>query len=106
LWNQIRADVFGHPVQTLTATEGGIQGAAILAGVGAGWVGDNLLADIAGGAAAGARTALLLSGATTFKGPAERDEGTRNGSAGAPRPDFVFSGLPELSAFLRESWAL
>jgi xylulokinase len=36
-WNQIRADVFGHPVQTLTATEGGIQGAAILAGVGAGW---------------------------------------------------------------------
>jgi xylulokinase len=37
LWNQIRADVFGHPVQTLTATEGGIQGAAILAGVGAGW---------------------------------------------------------------------
>ena len=40
LWNQIRADVFGHPVQTLTATEGGIQGAAILAGVGAGWYPD------------------------------------------------------------------
>lgn len=69
-------------------------------------IGDNLLADIAGGAAAGARTTLLLSGATTFKGPADGDEGTRNGSAGAPRPDFVFSGLPELSAFLRESWAL
>ena len=40
LWNQIRADVFGHPVQTLTTTEGGIQGAAILAGVGAGWYAD------------------------------------------------------------------
>jgi xylulokinase len=37
VWNQVRADVFGHPVQTLTATEGGLQGAAILAGVGAGW---------------------------------------------------------------------
>jgi xylulokinase len=40
VWNQIRADVFGHPVQTLTRTEGGIQGAAILAGVGAGWYPD------------------------------------------------------------------
>jgi len=40
LWNQIRADVFGHPVQTLALTEGGIQGAAILAGVGAGWYPD------------------------------------------------------------------
>jgi xylulokinase len=40
LWNQIRADIFGHPVQTVTATEGGIQGAAILAGVGAGWYSD------------------------------------------------------------------
>jgi xylulokinase len=40
LWNQVRADVFGHPVQTLTATEGGLQGAAILAGVGAGWYAD------------------------------------------------------------------
>jgi xylulokinase len=37
LWNQIRADVFGHQVQTLELTEGGIAGAAILAGVGAGW---------------------------------------------------------------------
>jgi xylulokinase len=37
LWNQIRADVFGHEVQTLARTEGGIQGAAILAGVAAGW---------------------------------------------------------------------
>jgi xylulokinase len=40
VWNQIRADVFGQPVQTLTATEGGLQGAAILAGVGAGWYPD------------------------------------------------------------------
>jgi xylulokinase len=40
LWNQVRADVFGHPVQTLGATEGGLQGAAILAGVGAGWYAD------------------------------------------------------------------
>jgi xylulokinase len=40
LWNQIRADIFGRPVQTLTLTEGGILGAAILAGVGAGWYHD------------------------------------------------------------------
>jgi xylulokinase len=40
VWNQIRADVFGHPVQTVTLTEGGLQGAAILAGVGAGWYRD------------------------------------------------------------------
>jgi xylulokinase len=52
LWNQIRADVFAHPVQTLTATEGGVQGAAILAGVGAGWY-----AGIAAGAEAVVRPA-------------------------------------------------
>jgi xylulokinase len=40
VWNQIRADIFGHPVQTLSNTEGGILGAAILAGVGAGWYRD------------------------------------------------------------------
>jgi xylulokinase len=40
VWNQIRADIFGHPVQTLACTEGGILGAAILAGVGAGWYPD------------------------------------------------------------------
>jgi xylulokinase len=40
VWNQIRADIFGHPVQTLAQTEGGILGAAILAGVGAGWYPD------------------------------------------------------------------
>jgi xylulokinase len=39
-WNQLRADVFNHPVQTLTTTEGGVQGAAILAGVAAGWYPD------------------------------------------------------------------
>ncbi len=40
LWNQIRADIFAHPVQTLSTSEGGTQGAAILAGVGAGWYTD------------------------------------------------------------------
>jgi xylulokinase len=40
MWNQLRADIFGHPVQTLAVTEGGIAGAAILAGVGAGWYKD------------------------------------------------------------------
>ena len=40
LWNRIRADVFAHPVQTLSTSEGGTQGAAILAGVGAGWYSD------------------------------------------------------------------
>jgi xylulokinase len=40
MWNQLRADIFGHPVQTLAVTEGGIVGAAILAGVGAGWYKD------------------------------------------------------------------
>lgn len=49
LWNQIRADIFGHPVQTLACTEGGIIGAAILAGVAAGWYSD---------AAAGARRVI------------------------------------------------
>lgn len=37
LWNQIRADVYERPVRSLTTTEGGIQGAALLAAVGAGW---------------------------------------------------------------------
>jgi xylulokinase len=40
LWNQIRASIFAHPVETLTSTEGGLLGAAILAGVGAGWYPD------------------------------------------------------------------
>jgi sugar (pentulose or hexulose) kinase len=40
LWNQIRADVFANPVQVLASAEGGIQGAAILAGVAAGWYSD------------------------------------------------------------------
>jgi 4-nitrophenyl phosphatase len=58
-------------------------------------VGDNLASDIAGGAAAGALTALLLSGVTSADG-----DGT-----GEVRPDFVFAGLPELSGFLRRAWA-
>jgi xylulokinase len=40
LWNQIRADVFAHPVETVAGSEGGIVGAAVLAGVGAGWYPD------------------------------------------------------------------
>lgn len=36
LWNQIQADVYGHPVQTLRQTDAAVLGAAILAGVGAG----------------------------------------------------------------------
>jgi 4-nitrophenyl phosphatase len=69
-------------------------------------VGDNLAADIAGGAAAGAQTALLLSGVTALDGPALDEQGRPGGCAGAPRPDFVFQGLPELCEFLRESWAV
>lgn len=53
-------------------------------------VGDSLAADIAGGQAAGARTALMLSGVTT--------EVPVNG----PRPDYVFASLPALTGFLRE----
>ena len=52
VWNQIRADIFGHPVQTLASAEGGILGASILAGVGAGWYPD---------AAAGARRVVSPS---------------------------------------------
>ena len=37
LWNQIRADVYERPVWSLTTTEGGIEGAALLAAAGAGW---------------------------------------------------------------------
>jgi xylulokinase len=36
LWNQIQADVYGRPVQTLREPESTVLGAAILAGVGAG----------------------------------------------------------------------
>ena len=73
-------------------------------------IGDNLASDIAGGAAAGARTALLLSGVTAAENDAAVGAGSaddRDGDAcraDRVRPDFVFAGLPELSAFLRESW--
>jgi 4-nitrophenyl phosphatase len=60
-------------------------------------VGDNLASDIAGGAAAGARTALVLSGVTSGEAYAE--------GGGEVRPDFVFRGLPELSSFLLERWS-
>jgi xylulokinase len=36
LWQQIQADVYGHPVELLAAEEGGAFGAALLAGVGIG----------------------------------------------------------------------
>jgi xylulokinase len=36
LWSQIKADIYKKPVSTFHSTEGGILGAAILAGVGAG----------------------------------------------------------------------
>ncbi len=36
LWNQIQADVYGHPVQTLKVGESTVLGAALLGGVGAG----------------------------------------------------------------------
>jgi len=34
LWSQIKADIYNKPVHTFEATEGGILGSAILAGVG------------------------------------------------------------------------
>ena len=36
LWSQIKADIYQKPVVTLSASEGGVVGSAILAGVGAG----------------------------------------------------------------------
>jgi ribonucleotide monophosphatase NagD (HAD superfamily) len=73
-------------------------------------IGDNLASDIVGGAAAGARTALLLSGVTAAESDiaigtrSVGDGGAEAGPAGQSRPDFVFPGLPELSVFLREVW--
>lgn len=40
LWNQIRADVYGHPVAALTSVEGGIVGSGLLAATAAGWFED------------------------------------------------------------------
>jgi sugar (pentulose or hexulose) kinase len=37
VWNEVRAGVYGLPVRPLAVQEGGVRGAAILAGVGAGW---------------------------------------------------------------------
>jgi len=36
MWNQIQADVYGRPVQTLRVGESTVLGAALLAGIGAG----------------------------------------------------------------------
>jgi xylulokinase len=40
LWNQVRADVYERSVRSVTPTEGGLRGAALLAAVGAGWYTD------------------------------------------------------------------
>jgi 4-nitrophenyl phosphatase len=66
-------------------------------------VGDNLASDIVGGAAAGALTALLLSGVTSADKASAAEAGADG--RGELRPDFVFEGLPDLSDFLRQSWA-
>jgi len=55
-------------------------------------VGDSIEADIAGGRAAGARTALLLSGVSGRDDP------------GPHNPDLILEGLPQLSAFLAQAW--
>ncbi len=105
----VRACVDAAPVCVGKPSPGMFEMAISLIGVPAGEslvVGDNLAADIAGGAAAGAQTALLLSGVTTLDGHVPSEQGSPGGCAGAPRPDFVFPGLPELSEFLRESWAV
>jgi xylulokinase len=39
LWRQIQADTYGYPVETVAAEEGAAYGAAVLAGVGAGYWG-------------------------------------------------------------------
>jgi 4-nitrophenyl phosphatase len=59
-------------------------------------VGDSLTADIAGGQAAGTRTALMLSGVTPV---------ARLPECNGPRPDYVFSSLAELTGFLRRNVA-
>ena len=41
LWSQIKADIYQKPVSTLAASEGGVLGSAILAGVGAGVYADS-----------------------------------------------------------------
>ena len=78
-------------------------------------VGDSLTADIAGGQAAGARTALMLTGVTTAlpseilpseTGPSETGPSgtlaseTRPSGTG-PLPDYIFGSLPGLTRFLR-----
>jgi 4-nitrophenyl phosphatase len=59
-------------------------------------VGDSMTADIAGGQAAGTRTALMLSGVTSA---------ARLPELSGPRPDYVFGSLPELTGFLRRNMA-
>ncbi len=63
-------------------------------------VGDSLTADIAGGQAAGARTALMLTGVTAAL-PSDTGPPPAGPSGTGPRPDYVFGSLPELTSFLR-----
>jgi HAD superfamily hydrolase (TIGR01450 family) len=68
-------------------------------------VGDSLTADIAGGQAAGARTALMLTGVTAAApsetGPSETGPSDTGPSGTGPRPDYIFGSLRELTRFLR-----
>lgn len=60
-------------------------------------VGDNMLTDIAAGAAAGCKTALVLSGVTTH---ANIEEHMR--TAGG-KPDLIFENLDELQDWIKEN---
>ncbi|MDQ0493345.1 TIGR01457 family HAD-type hydrolase [Paenibacillus brasilensis] len=59
-------------------------------------VGDNMLTDIAAGAAAGCKTALILSGVTTR---ANMEEHMR---AIGVKPDLIFENLDELQDWIKE----
>ncbi|WCM59175.1 TIGR01457 family HAD-type hydrolase [Paenibacillus polymyxa] len=59
-------------------------------------VGDNMLTDIAAGAAAGCKTALILSGVTTR---ANMDEHVRTVGV---KPDLMFENLAELQDWMKE----
>ncbi|TKH41649.1 TIGR01457 family HAD-type hydrolase [Paenibacillus terrae] len=61
-------------------------------------VGDNMLTDIAAGAAAGCKTALILSGVSTR---ANMDGHMR---AVGVKPDLIFDNLDELQDWLREEF--
>lgn len=60
-------------------------------------VGDNMRTDIAAGAAAGCRTALVLTGITTRS---NMDEHIR---AAGVKPDYIFNGLNDLRKWITEA---